>query len=728
MTFLVEFFKSILDFLNQITNNLGISIIFLSVINTLLMSPIFWIVNLLQKIEKGRIEIMQPLLNEIKDLNNKQEKYYYTKEIYRRYNYRSYYAFANTLGVLIQMPFFLAVYWMLKDYPLENIPFGPINSLSRPDGILNLEGLKINILPLIMFLINILVSLISQEFKKERLQNLLISLVFLIVLYNTSSALILYWIITIILSSVKRSFLSRIKSYKLETYTKNQILRIKYNKQLFYLILFSIVPVLSFYYSNIAEVKIYRTYNLLFLSVFLTIILFYLSKFIFKNKIKAIFFCFTTLVFFFSFGHLREFFLNYSHDKFSYYFYILGHLILFFSLYLLIIFSKKPSQKLIQFLNTLTISIVFVLVVRILLFEVNNQNTFKTKIFSESNYIYENNLSKNLNEFPDIYYIVLDAYANSSVLKEVFNYDNSDFEGYLEKKGFFVAKNSRSNYMMTFLSLASILNMDYINFLRDELGVSSINKVIPLEMINNSKVLGYLKDKGYNTINIKSGWGITNLLDKYNLNLPENKYIDDFTITFFQTTIFRILYNRIDSDIRNTVLGQFKIISDFNETKVPKFIFSHIVSPHPPYVFDSNGQKVNSDIKLNNDFNQDKIKYIEQLKFITKKTKELVDVILNKSKKSIIVIQSDHGSSILSRNDWRDPSTEFIVERSKTLNAILLNGFNSDQLYSDISSVNTFRVIFNSVFKENYKLLEDSTYFSAPKRPYDFKNVTDIIK
>ena len=87
------------------------------------------------------------------------------------------------------------------------------------------------------------------------------------------------------------------------------------------------------------------------------------------------------------------------------------------------------------------------------------------------------------------------------------------------------------------------------------------------------------------------------------------------------------------------MLGQFKIISDLNETKSPKFIFSHIVSPHPPYIFDANGQKVNSDIKLNNDFDQDKIKYIDQLKFITKKTKELVNIILNKSKKSIIVIQ-----------------------------------------------------------------------------------------
>ena len=73
---------------------------------------------------------------------------------------------------------------------------------------------------------------------------------------------------------------------------------------------------------------------------------------------------------------------------------------------------------------------------------------------------------------PDIYYLILDGYANSSTLKEVYGYDNQGFEDYLEEKGFKVASESRSNYAITALSLASSLNMEYINYLSEAGGVA----------------------------------------------------------------------------------------------------------------------------------------------------------------------------------------------------------------------------------------------------------------
>ena len=70
-------------------------------------------------------------------------------------------------------------------------------------------------------------------------------------------------------------------------------------------------------------------------------------------------------------------------------------------------------------------------------------------------------------ELPDIYYIIFDAYASTSTLKEVYNYDNQNFNDFLTAKGFYVTSKSQTNYPLSFLSLASSLNMKYINYLTD---------------------------------------------------------------------------------------------------------------------------------------------------------------------------------------------------------------------------------------------------------------------
>ncbi len=71
---------------------------------------------------------------------------------------------------------------------------------------------------------------------------------------------------------------------------------------------------------------------------------------------------------------------------------------------------------------------------------------------------------------PMIFHIVLDGYGRGDTLDELYGLDNSDFIGWLEGHGFFVATKSRSNYTHTVLSLASMLNMEYLDELAAEVG------------------------------------------------------------------------------------------------------------------------------------------------------------------------------------------------------------------------------------------------------------------
>ncbi len=70
---------------------------------------------------------------------------------------------------------------------------------------------------------------------------------------------------------------------------------------------------------------------------------------------------------------------------------------------------------------------------------------------------------KKLEYYPDIYFIVLDAYARDDVLKEMYGFDNTEFLAYLRNKGFYIAERSAANYCQTGLSIGSCFNLCYLD-------------------------------------------------------------------------------------------------------------------------------------------------------------------------------------------------------------------------------------------------------------------------
>jgi hypothetical protein len=64
---------------------------------------------------------------------------------------------------------------------------------------------------------------------------------------------------------------------------------------------------------------------------------------------------------------------------------------------------------------------------------------------------------------PDVYYIILDGYARGDVLSKTMGFDNTPFLSELQRLGFIVTLCSQSNYAQTELSLASSLNLVYLD-------------------------------------------------------------------------------------------------------------------------------------------------------------------------------------------------------------------------------------------------------------------------
>ncbi|MEN6409616.1 MAG: hypothetical protein ABFD44_07895, partial [Anaerolineaceae bacterium] len=91
-----------------------------------------------------------------------------------------------------------------------------------------------------------------------------------------------------------------------------------------------------------------------------------------------------------------------------------------------------------------------------------------------------------------------------------------------------------------------------------------------------------------------------------------------------------------------------------------------------------------------------RIGYTNQVQFLNNRLVGILQTILKDSKNPpIIVLMGDHGL----KN----------ANRGLILNAIYLPGGKTDALYSSISPVNSFRVIFNEYFGTNYDYLPDMT-------------------
>ena len=118
--------------------------------------------------------------------------------------------------------------------------------------------------------------------------------------------------------------------------------------------------------------------------------------------------------------------------------------------------------------------------------------------------------------------------------------------------------------------------------------------------------------------------------------------------------------------------------------------------------------------------------YRDQSAFITVRIEETIEKILARSPEPpIIILQSDHGSEL--KLDMTDVNNTDLHERMSILNAYFFPDRKYDGLYSRISPVNSFRVVFNTFFGGNLELLPDRSYFSTWTEPYLFIDVTDRV-
>lgn len=319
-------------------------------------------------------------------------------------------------------------------------------------------------------------------------------------------------------------------------------------------------------------------------------------------------------------------------------------------------------------------------------------------------------------DLPDIYFIILDEYAGNDSLKNVFKFDNSEFQDYLRSRGFHVAEHSHSNYTFTYVSLASSLNFGYLPDLAREAGAAGLTKPLLASMIENNKLVHLLKSAGYRYYMFPSEYYVTNRNAHADRLYRRLSYgMSDFERVLFSTTMLRPL----SAGTRNRRLNRLYVFDKLPEVAAlpgPKFVFVHLVMPHVPYVFDRDGNVPKHSLLEKNSYTTAEYRelYVGQMEYLNKRMKGVLDSILDRPGKTrpIVVVQGDHGF-----RHWiaepGSPAKQLPPEqRSNILNAMLVPGGPGDDLYDSMTSVNTFRVILNRAFGTDLPLLPDETYLA----------------
>ncbi len=326
--------------------------------------------------------------------------------------------------------------------------------------------------------------------------------------------------------------------------------------------------------------------------------------------------------------------------------------------------------------------------------------------------------------YRDIYYIILDAYTRDDTMLSFYQYDNSSFLDALTERGFYIARCSQSNYSYTDVSMASSLNLDYIQEIdpsKSAIGLGRLSR--------ESLARKFLQNAGYSVVSINNGYRQTQWFDadiyfSYR-NDPAgymSRGLTEFESMFLKTTaglvlmdIDHVLSWRFNKIARDDPMRDRYLLIKYTLDKLttipslpgPKFVYLHILLPHEPYIFARNG-----------DFIPDPQAYIpgyrDHVILINDRMIQFIDKILSVSDhEPIIIIQGDHGG----------PETKDLSSSVHILNAYYLPDTTNDKLYETISPVNTFRLIFNTYFGTDYEYLPDISYRTIEQNLFDFEVV-----
>ncbi len=328
-----------------------------------------------------------------------------------------------------------------------------------------------------------------------------------------------------------------------------------------------------------------------------------------------------------------------------------------------------------------------------------------------------------------VYVIVLDEYANRAVLRDVHGFDNRPFEDSLRALGFNVPASVRSNYVHTYLSLASLLNAAHVHQIQRELPSGSTDRTLANHLVAHNRVARVLQDNGYRFIFFPSSWWHSTLSSPIADSVVEVYPVFSigralsataFRRAIWENTLVSWFYRDAEGDaeiVRRTLEG----ISRLPKERGPIFSFAHVMSPHRPYVLTSSC-KARSAV-----WHRESSLYIAQVQCLNRLILQTVSHLIDDSTvKPIIILQGDHGTSFLgysSPPDVSQVSTAAARERFGAFGAYYFPENRASALGDTVSVVNVLGDVLRQYFGADLPPEPDEFYLSLERLPFAFQKM-----
>jgi hypothetical protein len=351
----------------------------------------------------------------------------------------------------------------------------------------------------------------------------------------------------------------------------------------------------------------------------------------------------------------------------------------------------------------------------------------------------------------DIFYIVVEDLGAPKTLVDHYGLSDTHAFDWLAQLGFQVPDESATNYGKTIHMLASTFNMSYLDDVAASAGTQSGDYHPLYRMVDDNTAARFLKAHGYRYVHIGSWWDPTeesSIADvNYGISAPS-----DFAAAFLNTTLAPEVIKRlprlgirlpasfdpsgVEAQRDGAVFG-FQKLLDLAATPGPKFVFAHVLIPHDPYVFREDGTSVaaaeggsEADVRA---------AFLAQALYTNRRLEEVARALLAgpEATRPIVVIQTDEGPNPPryekdpDRFDWTRATDEELQIKYPVLNAMYLPGLTGEDavVAPSITTVNTFRLIFDRYFGAGLGLLPDRLFVYRNKsHPYDFTDVTTRLR
>ena len=180
----------------RLLNDEGLAVVGLSIVVSLLTLPLYRMADAQQNAERQRQRAMEHWVTHIKKHFKGDEQYMMLATYYRQQGYHPLMALTGSVSLLLQVPFFIAAYRYLSDLALlHGASFLAIQDLSAPDALIASGGITINVLPIAMTLLNAASTAVYTKdlALRDKVQAYGLAALFLVLLYNSPSGLVLYW-------------------------------------------------------------------------------------------------------------------------------------------------------------------------------------------------------------------------------------------------------------------------------------------------------------------------------------------------------------------------------------------------------------------------------------------------------------------------------------------------------------------------------------------------------